>query len=621
MDQWQAYNESVARLAEHKVDDVAGAQGALDLQGTPGLDEILARGDLAETARYLREYPGDTAPLMRQLHVTRGNAFVQAVLAQPHAQPNAPSMTGGMMAMAQQGHSIADQIRINDAAASAAKSLEGHGTKDPTGSEASAGMRALLKLPGHLIGDAIAKLTDEQFNHLLDLVPEGNREELLNLVKNTTDPGRKIQLWSVYHKAHVMADAARDPAGTDKESKRRHAAKVKTAKATAGEVDEETMFMAQKAGKTGHMFTVEDVDKLIARKDTEHQLEMKYNINFTTQGGARADGSHIHWRNSELQAFDQTLSRLPEGHLAGNAGLTEMRRQDKVYWDTEKTTELGGLATGTELQVSDAGASPWSSGQKRQGADAKIGEEVSEVEWMMTHELGHNVGNKHGKAYDAYQKANGWDSHEHDTPALTNAEKRLLDSARKKDFQHRQVVNKGGRTYQIDQDSPGFISRLQGSVPDSTDSVASGRDNTDKDPWAYARTRGHEQFAEHYDRAVHVPENVYLDLVENPHKAVEAAHAAVDAATTPEETREAKRNLKTAEQAEKARKKSFEIMRDDVFGTKQAQAEAVQRLIARHVDPDALVAFTQAAARVSTPAQIAHLEASVPDTLPNVLDP
>lgn len=609
----------MARLGEAKVDDTAGAHGALDVAVTPGLEDILAVGDVAATAKYLREYRGDTAPLMRQLHATRGNAFVQQVLAQT-TQPSAPAMTGGMMALTQQGHSHQDQMRIDDAAASAARSLDGQGAMDPTGAEATAGMRALLKLPSHLIGDAVAKLTDEQFNHLLDLVPEGNREELVHLVKNTTDPGRKIQLWSVYHKAHVMADANRDPAGTDKESKRRHAAKVKAAKATAGEVDEETMFMAQKAGKTGHMFTVEDVDKLIARKDTEHEMEMKYNVNFTTQGGARADGSHIHWRNSELKAFDQTLSRLPEGHLAGNAGLTEMRRQDKVFWDAEKKIELGGLATGTEVQVADNSSSPNGSGQKRQGADAKIGEEVSDIEWLMTHELGHNVGNKHGKAYDAYQKANGWEWHDHDTSALTRAEKRKLDSARKLDFQHRQLVHKNGRTYQIDQDGPGFISRLEGSVPDATDSVASGKDGSDTDPWAYARTRGHEQFAEHYNRAVHVPENVYLDLVENPHIAVEDAKEALANATTADEKKQAQQNLKTAERAEKARKKSFEIMRNDVFGTKQAQDAAEKRLIARNVDPAVLVAFVEAAARLSTPAQIAHLEAQMPDKLPNLID-
>lgn len=585
---------------------------------TPGLDELLSLGDVAQTARYLREFRGDTTPLMQQLHATRGNAFVQQVMTQINTPSNTAIPPTAGQALVQHGHSPVEEVRIADAVASATRALDG---TSPTGAEATAGMRALLALPSNLIGDAIARLTDDQFGHLLDFVPEGNREELVHLVKNTTDPGRKLQIWSVYHKAHVMADAQRDPAGNDKESKRRHAEKVKIAKATAGEVDEETMFLANKAGATGKMFTVEDVDKLIARKDTEHDLEMKYNVNFTTQGGQRADGSHIHWRNSELKAFDQTLSRLPEGHLAGNRGLTEMRRQDKVFWDEARTIELGGLATGTEVQVADNAASPGASGQKRQGADDSVGEDVSQVEWLMTHELGHNVGNKYNKAYDSYQKANGWEWHDHDTPALTPAEKRLLDSARKQDFQHRQIVNKNGRTYQIDQDSPGFISRLQGSVPDTSDSVASGFENKDTDPWAYARTRGHEQFAEHYTRAVHVPENVYLDLIETPHKAVESAQAALDAATTDDEKREARRNLKTAQRAETVRKQSYDIMRNDVFGTKQAEADAVQRLIARGVDPDALVAFRQAAARLSTPAQIKHLEESVPNKLPDVLDP
>jgi hypothetical protein len=380
------------------------------------------------------------------------------------------------------------------------------------------------------------------------------------------------------------------------------------------------MFMFQRAGTTGHMFTAQDVDKLIARKDAEHAMEMKYNVNLTNQGGARSDGTHVHWKKSELEALSKTLERMPEAHLAGNAGLTEMRRQEKVFWDAEKKTEISGLATGTEVQISD---SAWagSSGQKRQGADAKLGEDVSVVEWLMTHELGHNVGNKYDKAYGDYQKANGWEQHDHDTPALTVAEKRVLDAKRNNDFQNRAIVNKNGRAYQVDPNGPGFLSRIQGSVPDSTDSVPSGLDNKDTDPWAYARTRGHEQFAEHYTRAMHVPENVYRDLIETPHKAVEDAQIRLDAATSSADKKQAERDLKIAQRAEKARRDSFEIMRNDVFGTKQAQAAAEQRLIARKVSPGALVAFQEAAARVSTPDQIAVLEAAVPDKMPEITDP
>ena len=596
----------VARLSEQAPQDGNVGEPLRPVGASGGFDQLVATGDVEGTARFLREFQGDKSALIRQLHVAHGNAFVQSVMTAMQPLGSA----GGAMAMTSTGLPIRERIQLEDAVAAATKALDGQGTMGPTGAEATVGMRALLKLPSHLIGPAIARLSQEEFNSLLDAVPDGNREELKHLVKNTTDPGRKIQLWSVYHKAHVMADAAKDPAGTDKESKRRHAAKVKAAKATAAEVDEETMFMAQQAGATGHMFTVEDVDKLIERKDTEHAMEMKYNVNFTNQGGARADGSHVHWGKNELEQLDKTLERMPEAHLAGNAGITEVKRQDKVFWDAAKTIEIGGMATGTEIQVGDSVASTGPSGEKRELADPKYGEDVSWMEWLLTHELGHNVGNKYEAAYNKYQKANGWKAHPKGTRKLTSDEKAILEAKRGNRFDNRATLNKGGRTYEIDQDSDGYISSIQGAVPtggeSATGSIGGG------DPWAYARTRGHEQFAEHYDRAMHVPEKVYKDLIETPHLAVERAQTKLDAATTEAEKKQAKRELETAKRAEKVRKESFHLMRDDVFNADKAQADAEARLIARNVDPDELIKFKEEAAKASTPDQIAVLEKKVP---------
>jgi hypothetical protein len=232
-------------------------------------------------------------------------------------------------------------------------------------------------------------------------------------VKNTTDPQRKLELWSAYHKAHVLADVARDGAGSDPESQRRHAARLNAAQSTAGEVDEEKQFLYRHALQTGKQFSASDVDALISRKDVEHAMEMKYNVNFTNDGGMRADGSHVHWEEKELKAFDNTLRRMPDAHLAGNAGLTEIRRKEKVFWKDDPTTKpIGGIASGTQLLIPDMSADTNPSGEHRQLADPGIGSDISRMEWIMTHELGHNVSNKYAAAEAKYEAINGWSKYD-----------------------------------------------------------------------------------------------------------------------------------------------------------------------------------------------------------------
>lgn len=498
-----------------------------------------------------------------------------------------------------------DKTWLDDALATTTKALDGDNFFGPTGDEATAGMRVLTGLPPHLQGDAIAKLSAEQFQNLLNEVPEGKREELAALVNNTGDPERKLQLWGTYHKAHVTADVAREKPGTDAESRRRHAARDTAAKGTLGEVDEEMAFMHQQVAKTGKALSITDVNDLIARKDTEHTMEMKYNVPFTTDGGARADGTHIHWDNDDLKALDKTFGRMPDAHLAGNAGLTDIHRQEKVFWDDAKTVEIGGVARGTSVLIPDQSTDHLPMGEKRQISD---GSDISWLEWMMTHELGHNVSGKYGGAYAKYQQINGWQSHGADTDKLTDAQKAELDAKRGNGYQNRASVTNGDTTYQIDQDSGGYISRAQGSVPESGVAMPGPR-SRDVDPWAYARTGGNEQFAEHYDRAMHVPDKVYADLVVNPHDATLRAQAELSAATTDAARVAAQEKVTRAQQAESVRKQSYDVMRNEIFGTKDAEAAAAARLTARGVDPTKMAEFTKLAAGASTPEQIAVLEA------------
>ncbi|MGE5186511.1 MAG: hypothetical protein ACM31C_30855 [Acidobacteriota bacterium] len=433
---------------------------------------------------------------------------------------------------------------------------------------------------------------------------QGNREELATLVKNTTLPGRKLQLWGVYHKAHVVADVQRDHAGSDPESQRMHAARVTAASDTLGEVDEEMAFMYQRAGMTGKPFTAADVDALIERKDAEHAMEMKYGINFTTDGGARANGTHMDWSKAELDTIDKTLSPMPADH---RSAVTEFHRQEHVYWDAAKTQEIGAEATGTKVLMPDQATStgPWA-GEHRQMAAPALGSNISWMEWVTTHELGHIVSNKYAALEQKYEQINGWQSYDQGTPNLTAADKATLDAKRNNRFDNRATVDKDGKTYEIDQSGPGYISHTQGSLPGPGEAVP--MDDGTADPWSYAETRGYEQFAEHYDRAIHVPEKVYKDMVENPHLATQRAQQALAAATTDADRQKAQQALDAALRVENVRKQSYDLMRNDVFGTDKAQAAAEARLAARGVDPAKIAVFRERAAAASTPEQIDVLE-------------
>ncbi len=507
-------------------------------------------------------------------------------------------------AMASGVASSVDQAWLDDAM-TGAKDLDGMPYVGPTGTQATAGMRAITALPPKLQGDAIKKLSDSQFRHLLERVPEGNREELEALVQNTSDPQRKLELWGVYHKAHAVADAKRTAHGSDPESQRRNAARLHAAADTAGEVDEEKQAMYLRVARTGKPFTEHDVNDLIQRKDTEHAMEMKYNIDFTNDGGTRTDGTHIHWSDDELKAFDKTLSRMPDAHLAGNAGIERINRQEKVLWNPSDphSASLGGMAEPSkkDVLISDGGAglAPFP-GQHRELADPALGSNISWMEWIMTHELGHMVSAKYGALEQKYEQINGWKSYGATTGALTAAEKATIDAKRGNRFDQRASVDKGGDTYQVDQDSSGYLSHTQDALP----VVAPGT----PDKWAYAKTRGYEQFAEHYDLAMHIPQQVYADFVTDPHNQTVRLQQQVAAAPTPAARAQLLADLHVAQKAEQVRKQSYDLMRNDVFGTDKEQTQAEGRLAARGVTSARILQFKAEAAQASTPDQLHQIE-------------
>jgi len=549
------------------------------------------------------------------------------------------------MQLATMANSVAttiDKTWLDDALATTTKALDGDSVFGPSDDKATAGMRVLTGLPPHLQGDAIAKLSAEQFQNLLIGVPEGKREELAALVKNTADPERKLQLWGTYHKAHVTADVARDKPGTDAESQRRHAARDTAAKSTHGEVDEEMAFMHQQAATTGKALSITDVNDLIARKDTEHAMEMKYNMNFTNEGGARisgangsALGSHIHWKNDELKMLDNTLAQLPDAHLAGNPNLKQMKRTEQIPWDNQPTW-LAGSSGGGDILIGDKGAGLSGNDMRHAGdlrelvdpALATRSSRVSPLEMTVTHELGHDMQDRDAADYAEYKRIMGWQTHDAASTGLAAPQLALLEAGRQNHYTSRSYVTDSNKDFRVDPNDPAtgphhYRSTNAGAIPakGQHELGASG----DTDTWGYARTNDNEMFAEHYAKAVQVPEMLHKDLVTRPEKAVSDAQADITrlealktagASLNPLQTvaidaqlATARTTLASAQDAQSLRRREFDVMRDKVFNTDAAQVATEARLQAKGISSTKLDEFKKKAATASTPAQLATIEA------------
>src|SRR5262249_45981299 len=101
-----------------------------------------------------------------------------------------------------------DSQWVDEAVAAAGKDLDDEGLFNiVTDAEALHALDLLISLPPGLQGKAIAKLPDDRFENLLDEVPRLRRNDFESLVKNTTDPKRKLLLWREYYKAHATVDA------------------------------------------------------------------------------------------------------------------------------------------------------------------------------------------------------------------------------------------------------------------------------------------------------------------------------------------------------------------------------------------------------------------------------
>jgi hypothetical protein len=75
--------------------------------------------------------------------------------------------------------------------------------------------------------------------------------------------------------------------------------------------------------------------------------------------------------------------------------------------------------------------------------------------------------------------------------------------------------------------------------------------------------------------------------------------------------REFKEALLAADAAREQRAKEFAVMRDTVFGTDKAVELALEHLMAKKLAPAKIAEFKRRVAEVSTPEQVALIEAEV----------
>jgi hypothetical protein len=536
---------------------------------------------------------------------------------------------------------------VDDAVKKANEKLDDRGLFNVvTDGEANEAMNILNSLPADQQGEAVKQLDKAAFDHLLGEVPAERREEFKTLVDNTHDPERKLQLWGEQHKSEVANDAKEEHEKTkddgywfwrnddQKRNDRLNDRRDEIVKSSNHEVDDEMKFlMAKQAAGT---LTEQDVIDLEKRKEHEHQIEMKYNVNLTNKDGTRADGTKIAWSDRELNEVESSLGHMPEGHVKDNTLLKEIKRSDQSPDEKDPAKpNIGGQHGGGVISIYDLGvtglyrhsddphelADPSLRGVDGQPL-SKTGDPIGRIEETLNHEFGHDIHDQNPDAFNRYQQAAGWQTNVNDAQ-MTTAGVSAADIAALKAGTKTDIKGSDGKVYKPDPYNSGQILAVDdGAVPEpGTGAQPNSVHNWDT--WDYARTNHKDNFAEHYTKAINAPEKLAKDLIDAPATRVtnetttrDAAQTALDAekAKSPADPAalaakqakldEANAKVADAVKDQTAQKTEYDIMRNDIFHADKATNDAVKRLEAKGVDPAKIAEFKAKAARAQTPQQV-----------------
>lgn len=486
--------------------------------------------------------------------------------------------------------------------------LDGQVTTD----EARESVTLLSSLPAAECGRVVSTMDPACFERILGILPTYSHRLLGPLLESCTDPERKLRLFGAYHKAAIRSDARLERQKTkdegvpgkqtdaQKENQRLNQRRDSILEATVAEIDEETAFLIERQ-KGGTALSLQDVEALIQRKEYEHRIEMKYNVNLTNdiqQGNRRqADAKptdRVTWSEKELTQLDAGLGRLPIEHVRNNQHLSEIRRTklDKE-WDKDKKEwvddpHVGGYASPSDhsVHITDTGASgaPWrtpkTSALAHHRADGTGREQqLSLMEEIIGHEIGHNVHQQDAALFQRFQAATGW---EH------------LDRTTLK-------------------------ARLMAPAPAGQGLDATNADKKVKElDWDYAHSNPQDHFAEYYVKAIHAPESLYEQLKAKPSQELAEARKDVSrlqrrgSKTAAAHIAAAKDKARQAERDQQSREKQWAILREDVFHLRQGDVDGRVAAFTAKLPANKVQlarAFKQKAAMCMTPQQLQDLEA------------
>ncbi len=492
--------------------------------------------------------------------------------------------------------------------------------------EATGALEQILTLKPELQGQVIDKLTPEQLSALMSKVPEDQREKFESLYQNTTDPAKKVQLWSEVYKARARNKAAAEEQDTDwwdwsPEAEKKRLSNGKwdhITDTTAAEADEETAKILAdiESGKAG----MAEVDRLLERKEKEQKLEQEYGIALTNDAGStgifgwgKRDAAT--WSKDELDRLETTLSKIPKDHLHDNPKLNEIYRAGDTDWRGLYDPNNG------RVSVSNSGASK------------EIHDRHDPLETLLAtsaHEVGHSVEEANPDLSKEFMDAAGWK----DVGSKGDLKQQLIDAGmseadatakvdalfadQEKGYSGRGRLEYNGKTYVLDEyDTSKVLSFDTGAIPKGS-------------AWAYGDGSPGEYWADFYSRCVHQPETVYDAFVDQPKKDVDARQSDVQraedevkalnlAGATPEQiaaaeenARKAREALSAAEKVQTSRNKQWEIMRGKVFGTDDSD---IQKLVAPAGKEAIYDAYKQEAAKCATPGQLSAVREKYKDQL------
>ena len=541
-----------------------------------------------------------------------------------------------------------DQQWVDDALARSGELLSTDGLDlAVTDGDSVEAMHVMASLPPHLQGQVIDGLDDADLATLLSEMDEERHEHLESLVDASTDPERKLELWQHFQRSKAMQDAERNG----------DAFSFFVAGQTAVEVSEEVALLDGK--KQDGTLTYDDVKELVARKKLENQIEMEYGVNVTNEKddlktadderfrslGPNA-GRRIAWSEAELLELQAVLEELPDAHVQENDSLREFRREDvKIDRSGNPQPGTGGSHSKGVVRifdkVNDPNATFRHGGDAREGSDPTnhpIGGNLSVLEVVVAHELGHNVHDQNPLAWAAFQAAAGWDTDLDESKLVNDGVLSPQQIAQMKSSQQTYQVGDKEYGYRYGELNAFDVDRLPSTGHDPANPGAP------RDTWSYARDNYKDHFAETYMKAVLVPEQLAVDMLDEPESRLAGEVVQRDVAAAARDTAKAnvaalhatsppppmadllaaynewnyreaelatwEEDVAEAQEGRDSMALQYEIMRDGIFHTGEAVGGAQADLEAAGVDEAQVADFLDKASRLTTPDQVEALKKS-----------